>query len=221
MEEALSTDIDPGTDYGPHPGTTPDIDPDIDPDLDPATGLVGQVGIGAGPQPGIALAEALHHEQYPALIRFLLLHGASWAEAQDAAQDAFTQMCAPGLSLTHPRAWLRTVAWRSWVSQQVKPEEACADIPEPPTTLRWQTPAHAAELGEEERRVISLLLQLPAKQRAAMAWHLDGFTTGESARAMGTTQVAVRQNLTRARAALREGLRLEGHGHGYDEGRAT
>jgi RNA polymerase sigma-70 factor (ECF subfamily) len=58
--------------------------------------------------------------------------------------------------------------------------------------------------------VIALLLQLPAKQRAAMAWHLDGFTTEESARAMGTTQPAVRQNLPRARAALKEGMRLEG-----------
>lgn len=181
--------------------------------------LVDHVEISPAPLPGIELAEALHHEQYPALVRFLLLHGASWAEAQDAAQDAFTQMCAPGLSLTHPRAWLRTVAWRSWVSQQVKPEDACADMPEPETTLRWQTPAHAAELGEEERRVISLLLQLPAKQRAAMAWHLDGFTTEESARAMGTTRAAVRQNLARARAALKEGLRLEGRHH--EERRAT
>ncbi|CAL9282502.1 sigma factor-like helix-turn-helix DNA-binding protein [Streptomyces olindensis] len=191
MEDALSTEID----------------------------LVDHVEISSAPLPGIELAEALHHEQYPALVRFLLLHGASWAEAQDAAQDAFTQMCAPGLSLTHPRAWLRTVAWRSWVSQQVKPEDACADMPEPETTLRWQTPAHAAELGEEERRVIALLLQLPAKQRAAMAWHLDGFTTEESARAMGTTRAAVRQNLARARAALKEGLRLEGRHH--EERRAT
>ncbi|WP_406336078.1 RNA polymerase sigma factor [Streptomyces sp. NBC_00203] len=188
MEDALSTDI----------------------------GLADHVETSPAPLPGIELAEALHHEQYPALVRFLLLHGASWAEAQDAAQDAFTQMCAPGLSLTHPRAWLRTVAWRSWVSQQVKPEDACAEMPEPQTSLRWQTPDHAAELGEEERRVVSLLLQLLAKQRAAMAWHLDGFTTEESARAMGTTQAAVRQNLTRARAALREGLHLEGR---FKEGR--
>ncbi|WP_458246911.1 RNA polymerase sigma factor [Streptomyces sp. MAI_2237] len=163
------------------------------------------------PQPGIQLAGALHDQQYPALVRFLLLQGASWNEAQDAAQDAFTQMCAPGVAIAHPRAWLRKVAWRSWVSQQVKLEESCADLPEPQLSLRWQTPAHAAELGEEERLVISLLLQLPAKQRAAMAWHLDGFTTQESARAMGTTQTAVRQNLARARAALKQGLRLQGH----------
>ncbi|MGW3853038.1 RNA polymerase sigma factor, partial [Streptomyces fagopyri] len=116
----------------------------------------------------------------------------------------------PGVTITYPRAWLRTVAWRSWVSQQVKIEETYADLPEPQISLRWQTPAHAAELGEEERQVISLLQRLPAKQRVAMAWHLDGFTTEESAREMGTTQAAVRQNLARARAALKQGLRLEG-----------
>ncbi|MFH8470621.1 RNA polymerase sigma factor [Streptomyces sp. NPDC017991] len=164
----------------------------------------------ATPLPGIQLAGALHDQQYPALVCFLLVQGASWTEAQDAAQDAFTQMCAPGVTITYPRAWLRTVAWRSWLSQQVKLEDTCADLPEPQIGLRWQTPAHAVELGEEERQVISLLQHLPAKQRAAMAWHLDGFTTEESARAMGTTQAAVRQNLARARAALKQGLQLEG-----------
>ncbi|MCC4320448.1 RNA polymerase sigma factor [Streptomyces malaysiensis] len=160
--------------------------------------------------PGRELAEGLHQDQFPALVRFLLLQGASWAEAQDAAQDAFTQMCTPGLSIAYPKAWLRTVATRSWLRQQVEPEDACADPPELSGVLHWESPAHAAEMGEEERRVITLLLQLPAKQRTAMAWHLDGFTTQESARAMGTTQAAVRQNLARARAALKTGLALEG-----------
>lgn len=173
-------------------------------DVPPAGRLAG-----AEPLPGIRLAGALHDEQYPALVRFLLYHGASWTEAQDAAQDAFTQMCVPGVTITHPRAWLRTVAWRSWVRQQVTLEDVCEDMPEPRPTMRWQTPAHAAELGEEERRVITLLLRLPAKQRAALAWHMDGFTTQESARAMGITPAAVRQNLARARAALKAGLGLE------------
>lgn len=52
---------------------------------------------------GRDLAEDLHHAEYPGLVRFLLLHGASWNEAQDAAQDAFTQMCRPGTSIGTPR----------------------------------------------------------------------------------------------------------------------
>jgi len=170
--------------------------------------------------PGRELAEELHETEYPALVHHLLWHGATWNEAQDAAQDAFTQMCAPGVSVTYPKAWLRQVAWRSWVKQQVRPEESCAELPESHTVMNWQTPAHAAEVGEGARRVIALLLQLPAKQRAAIAWHLDGFTTEESARAMGTTQAAVRQNLARARAALKPGLGLQsdtGHKDEKDE----
>ncbi|MEU9031504.1 sigma-70 family RNA polymerase sigma factor [Streptomyces sp. NPDC048383] len=137
--------------------------------------------------PGRQLAEALHREQYPALIRFLLFSGATWSEAQDAAQDAFTKMCTPGLNISRPKAWLRTVAWRAWVSQKVRPEDACADLPEPEVSLRWQTPAYAVEMGEEARLVVEHLLKLPSKQRAALAWNLDGFTTEETARAMRTS----------------------------------
>ncbi|MFD7232126.1 RNA polymerase sigma factor [Streptomyces sp. NPDC059881] len=159
---------------------------------------------------GRDLAEALHHAEYPGLVRFLLLHGASWNEAQDATQDAFTQMCRPGTSIRYPKAWLRKVAWRSWLRQQVR-EEPCAEIPEAPTA-RWQTPADAAELGVEERRVVEVLLTLPAKQRAAMAWTLDGFTAQECAEAMGITPEAARQNLSRARATLKVKLGLEAPG---------
>ncbi|MGW6207396.1 RNA polymerase sigma factor [Streptomyces sp. NPDC055089] len=156
---------------------------------------------------GRDLAEDLHHAEYPGLVRFLLLHGASWNEAQDAAQDAFTQMCRPGTNIQYPKAWLRKVAWRSWLRQQVR-EEPCEEVPDIPTA-HWQSPAHAAELGSEEQRVIEILLTLPAKQRAAMAWTLDGFTTQESAESMGITPEAARQNLSRARATLKERLGLD------------
>lgn len=158
--------------------------------------------------PASELAEELHDDQYPALVRFLLWHGASWNEAQDAVQDAFTQMCASDSLISHPKAWLRKVAWRSWVKLQIQAEEICVEPPDSETTACWQNPVQAAEIGEEERRIIGLLLKLPAKQRAAMAWHLDGFTTEESARAMGTTCTAVRQNLSRARATLKSELGL-------------
>lgn len=167
---------------------------------------------------GKDLAEKLHHTEYPGLVRFLLFQGASWPEAQDAAQDAFTQMCRPDTTITYPKAWLRKVAWRSWVRQQVSVEETCAEPPDPFPVTHWQTPAHAVEVGEEERAVISLLLKLPAKQRAAMAWHLDGFTTEESARAMGISPTAVRQNLSRARTSLKIDLGLESGADKHEEG---
>ncbi|MEU5137998.1 sigma factor-like helix-turn-helix DNA-binding protein [Streptomyces californicus] len=60
--------------------------------------------------------------------------------------------------------------------------------------------------------MIKLLLSLPSKQRAALAWTLDGFTTQESADAMGISPEAARQNLSRARATLKTRLGLEGPG---------
>ncbi|MYZ36470.1 MULTISPECIES: sigma-70 family RNA polymerase sigma factor [unclassified Streptomyces] len=174
------------------------------------------VKTGAPQRPGRELAEELHHAEYPGLVRFLLLNGASWNEAQDAAQDAFTQMCRPGARIAYPKAWLRKVAWRSWLRQQVRHEDLCAEVPRTPAP-HWQTPAHSMELGVQERYVVQLLLGLPAKQRAALAWSLDGFTTQESAEAMGTSAVAVRQNLARARAALKAQLGLEEPADGTQE----
>ncbi|WP_181764955.1 RNA polymerase sigma factor [Streptomyces albidus (ex Kaewkla and Franco 2022)] len=159
--------------------------------------------------PGRELAEELHEREFAGLVRHLLFQGASWTEAQDAAQDAFTQMCRPGVRISHPKAWLRTVAWRSWVGQQVRVEDAYPEIPDCEAVIHWQCPAQAVEIGHEEREVIAVLLSLPAKQRAAMAWLCDGFTTEEIAREMKTTQASVRQNVARARAALKAGLGLQ------------
>lgn len=171
--------------------------------------MAGSLGTTAPPRQGRELAEELHHAEYPGLVRFLLLNGASWNEAQDAAQDAFTQMCRPGTDITYPKAWLRQVAWRSWLRQQVRQEELCAEVPHAPAP-HWQSPADAMELGVQERHVVELLLRLPAKQRAALAWNLDGFTSQESAEAMGISPDAVRQNLARGRATLKAQLGLEG-----------
>ncbi|MFF3555024.1 RNA polymerase sigma factor [Streptomyces tsukubensis] len=157
-------------------------------------------------QPGRDAAEVLHDSQYPALVRFLLLQGATWSEAQDAAQTAFMHLCRPGLTVAHPKAWLRTTAFRSWVRQQVPLEDPEAPIPD---RLHWNTPDHAMELNAQHRQVIGLLMRLPTKQRAALAWQMDGFTTEETAREMKTTPAAVRQNLACARAALKKALRLE------------
>ncbi|WP_308315694.1 sigma-70 family RNA polymerase sigma factor [Streptomyces sp. ISL-100] len=107
-----------------------------------------------------------------------------------------------------PRSWLRTVAWRCYLRQAVRVEAPDELVAERCDRARpdWRTPLEAAELSEQQRRVLGLLFRLPVRQRAVMAWHLDGFSTKEIAEAMGTREDAVRQNLVRARHTLREHL---------------
>jgi DNA-directed RNA polymerase specialized sigma24 family protein len=61
-------------------------------------------------------------------------------------------------------------------------------------------------LGEEECRVLSLLRQLPAAQREAMAWYYDGYPPREIAAIVGKPAATVRSELRLARARLRAEL---------------
>jgi RNA polymerase sigma factor (sigma-70 family) len=162
-------------------------------------------------------AEALHRAEYVPLLRFLLYQGASWNEAQDATQEAFAALCAPGAlaEIAHPRAWLRSAAYRIWLRQDVRsPEAPYPDLLEHQASADedWHTPLAAVELAEDHRRVLAALQALPPKQRAVMACHLDGFATHEIAAAMNIEPSAVRQNLARARACLKRHLGLAAEG---------
>ncbi|WP_369212325.1 RNA polymerase sigma factor [Streptomyces flavofungini] len=68
------------------------------------------------------------------------------------------------------------------------------------------------ELREEEARVYSALASLPPTQRRVLAWSLDGFTASEVSAELGMTTEAVRQNLSRARARLKDRLGLANGG---------
>lgn len=154
-----------------------------------------------------SIAEQYRQER-PLLIRFLLRQGASFDEAQDAVHTAFLCWSQSRSTVRSPRAWLRTVAWRSYLRQAVRVEVPEEEVVERCDRMRpdWRTPLEAAELGEQHRHVLALLLRLPARQRGVMAWHLDGFSTKEIAEALGMREDAVRQNLARARRTLRDHL---------------
>ncbi|MEU0861039.1 sigma-70 family RNA polymerase sigma factor [Streptomyces griseofuscus] len=142
-------------------------------------------------------------------MRFLLRHGAEYAEAEDAVHSAFVELIRTRQPVRSPRAWLRTVALRTFLRQAVseRPEQDLAErLAE--TSADWRTPLQAAELNEQQRHVLHALIQLPFKQRSVMAWHLDGFSTAEIAEAMSLEQAAVLQNLSRARRTLKQQLGL-------------
>lgn len=126
----------------------------------------------------VSAAEAgySYQEDQPYLIRFLLRHGATFPEAEDAVHSAFVELMR-WQPVQRPRPWLRTVALRAFLRQTV-PEQPENDLTGRlvQTSADWHTPLHAAELNEQQRWVLTTLLQLPFKQRSVMAWHLDGFS---------------------------------------------
>ncbi|WP_241845343.1 RNA polymerase sigma factor [Streptomyces silvensis] len=139
------------------------------------------------------------------LVRHLMRLGAEPHEAAEAAQSAFTEAYALWPRLTHPGAWLRTVAYRHFLRREAR----CRELTDtPPETLSPSCPLRAVEIKEEELRVYEALASLPPQPRRVMAWHLDGYGTAEIAHALDMKPDAVRQNLGRARARLKAVLGL-------------
>lgn len=147
---------------------------------------------------------AQFYEQHMAkLIRHLMRQGANGHEAADAAQAAFTEAFVKWETIEYPAAWLRLVAIRLYLRKPARREDLTHEFPELPGGV---CPLRSVELKEEETRVYAALATLPPLQRAALAWHLDGFTTSEIGTALGMTHQAVRQNLSRGRARLKTTL---------------
>ena len=141
--------------------------------------------------------------EHDPLVKFLLRHGIKYHDAADAAQTAFVEALLQWENMRSPRAWLRRVATRSVRRLREFPVE---DIPVRDQPLL----PNNIEINEQTRRVTSAIAQLPPLQRAVMAWTFDGFSPAEIAEELGCAQEAVRQNLHRAREALKRILRREG-----------
>ncbi|MEV6133616.1 sigma-70 family RNA polymerase sigma factor [Streptomyces violaceusniger] len=150
---------------------------------------------------------AAHYEEnMPGLIRFVMRYGATPYEAADAAQGAYIEAFRVWHLLTCPAAWLRKVAFRQYLRQAPRPQEELTD--EVPDRPAFSCPLEKVVLKDEETQVYEALAQLPMRQRQVIAWHLDGFSTNEIADALEMRPPAVRQNLARARAQLKELLGL-------------
>jgi RNA polymerase sigma factor (sigma-70 family) len=157
---------------------------------------------------------ALYRWHRSALVWYLRCHGADDAEAADAVQDAFACALRAGDLVRDPGAWpgwLRTVAFRCYVRSLAgrsgrRDVFTTADVPEPPAAAG---PAVDAELRRQEERVLSLLAALPPQQRRVFALHYDGWNAAEIAALLGLQKAAVRQNIARARSALRQSVTPE------------
>ncbi|MFF4484548.1 sigma-70 family RNA polymerase sigma factor [Streptomyces sp. NPDC021218] len=147
-----------------------------------------------------------YEENMPGLIRFVMRYGATPYEAADAAQAAYIEAFRVWHLIASPAAWLRKVAFRQYLRQTPRPQEELTD--EVPDRPAFSCPLEKVVLKDEETRVYEALARLPMRQRQVIAWHLDGFSTNEIANVLDMRPPAVRQNLARARAQLKELLGL-------------
>jgi RNA polymerase sigma factor (sigma-70 family) len=157
---------------------------------------------------------ALYRQQRSALVWYLRCHGAGQAEAADAVQEAFACALVAADQVRDKRAWsawLRTVAFRCYLRSRSGPGSpngdktrgisvlTMADVPDVAVSAEPDGP----EVRQQEELVLSLLGGLPPQQRRVFALCYEGWSTAEIAAQLGMDQTAVRQNIARARAALR------------------
>jgi RNA polymerase sigma-70 factor (ECF subfamily) len=141
----------------------------------------------------------LFREEFPAVVRsvFLILHDRQ--DAEDVAQEAFTQLLVHWRTVSRyerPEAWVRRVAIRLAV-RRLRRERLRAVLHrsvEPP-----------APISPVDVDLLRALRALPERQRVAVAlFYLEDRPMSEIARILGCSTATVKVHLFRARKRLAE-----------------
>ncbi|MFG2960808.1 RNA polymerase sigma factor [Streptomyces sp. NPDC048291] len=159
------------------------------------------IGVDSEPD-GFAAFFASH---YPRVIAMLVAHhGFAEVIAQDAAAEAMTKLVEYWAKVAAPQAWVRTVAFR--VACQLAKDRQFG-LPDGELADRGSTQdLIAAELALVAGSAIAAL---PRRQQQVMTLTLVDMTPSEIAEALGCTPAQARANLTHARRALRNAMRMD------------
>lgn len=138
------------------------------------------------------------------LIWFLMSHGASVHEAEEAAQASLIEAWRKWETIVSPRGWVYRVAlreyWRSASRPGTNREELTA---EPPDDADVPSAADTADLTARERLVCAEIARLPAQQRQVAVMRYEGYSNREIADQLKVDPSAVRHNVLRAKSRLR------------------
>ena len=128
----------------------------------------------------------------------------NWADAEDVAQEAFLRLHRHGLDFANDGA---TGAWLYRVTVNLcldrtrarRPSQELADVPS------LARSAEASVLMEEQKqRLMAALALLPVKERAAVVLpEIEGLSTADVAAALGSSEVTVRSQISKALVRLR------------------
>jgi RNA polymerase sigma-70 factor (ECF subfamily) len=145
--------------------------------------------------------EELFREDFGRLVGFLRSLGASRAEAQDMAAEAFELLYQRWDSVQHPRAWLRTVGDRRFRQTRLQEQIAARRLEAWPR--EDIVDSRGADYPSDWEMVVELVRSLPPQQRAVMACVIDGLDPAEI---LSMSKDTVRSHLRHARRTLRERL---------------
>lgn len=146
-----------------------------------------------------AAFEGFYRDTVIPLTRFLMLQGASVADATEIAHDTLASAYTRWHSLDYPRAWSYRVASKAWVRRVSSIREDPTAEPAEPNPLLGATPTNSWHFRQD---LITALAELPPRQRQAMAWTFSGYTPAEIATELNLPAEQVRSNLRLARRAL-------------------
>jgi RNA polymerase sigma-70 factor (ECF subfamily) len=128
----------------------------------------------------------------------------NWADAEDVAQEVFLRLHRNGLAFSNDSAaggWLYRVTVNLCLDRTrlMRPSQELPDV------ASLARSAEAAILVEEKKqRLMTALATLPPKERAAVVLReIEGLSTAEVAAALGSSEVTVRSQISKAMVKLR------------------
>jgi RNA polymerase sigma-70 factor (ECF subfamily) len=143
---------------------------------------------------GIQQIEALYRRDGDRLWRALLAYAGDPEVASDSVAEAFAQAIRRGDAVDDPQAWVWRAGFRIAAGELKKRGSTTSVIPD------------AGYLDHEvDTELIDALAQLPSGQRAAVVlFYYADASVREIARRTGSSQLAVRANLSRGRKRLKQ-----------------
>jgi RNA polymerase sigma-70 factor (ECF subfamily) len=128
----------------------------------------------------------------------------NWADAEDVAQEAFLRLHRNGSKLVNEAAmgaWL----YRVTVNLCLDRTRSARPSQELPELVSKERSGEAAVLLEEKKeRLMAALAMLPPRERAAVVLReIEGLSTAEVAEALGSSEVTVRSQISKAMVKLR------------------
>lgn len=122
-------------------------------------------------------------------------------EAEDIAQDAMVKLWLMREQLTLPIAGMASIVTRNLCIDALRKKHQTIDIAQLPDE------ADFSDDGEEIEQLLKVIDSLPSTQRTILRMrHLQGMEMREIALVLGSTEMAVRKTLSRARKVVRNRL---------------